>query len=144
MIKIKKMTETAQLPSKGSTYAAGFDLYADLSDNVAITPGETVMIDTGIAFELPAGAVGILAARSGLATKEGLALVNGVGVIDCDYRDSIKAAIHNYSNKKQTIKPFERVCQLLIIPCINDTLEEVDELSETDRGLNGFGSTGKA
>lgn len=141
-IAVKKLNENAKLPAYGSEYAAGADLYACLEGEVAIAPGQTAVIPTGIALELPVGYAGLIYARSGLATKKGLAPANKVGVVDCDYRGEVKVALHNHSAETQTVAPFERVAQLVITPYITARFEEAEALSETARGAGGFGSTG--
>lgn len=143
IVKIKKMNELAIIPTRGSDAAAGYDLYAILDkEQLAIAPHSTVMIDTGLAFALPDNTFGAIFARSGLASKKGLRPGNCVGVIDSDYRGSVKVALHNDSNKFQVITANERVAQLVILPYIPVEFEEVNELDETNRGKNGFGSTG--
>ena len=142
-IKIKKMNELAIIPKRGSDEAAGVDLHACISEPIYISPHETVKIDTGIAVELPNGTFGAIFARSGLATKEGLSPANKVGVIDSDYRNSIIVALHNHSNVSRVINPGERIAQLVVIPYVPIEFKEVNELSETNRGFGGFGSTGK-
>ena len=141
-VAIKKLSKKAILPSYGSEYAAGADLYACLDGDITINPHETVLIPTGIALELPVGYAGLIYARSGLATKKGLAPANKVGVVDCDYRGEVKVALHNHSNTYQTVAAGERVAQLVITPYITAKFVECDELSETVRGAGGFGSTG--
>ena len=142
-IKIKKMNDLAIIPTRGSEYSAGVDLHACISEPIYISPHETVKIDTGIAIELPKGTFGAIFARSGLATKEGLSPANKVGVIDSDYRNSIIVALHNHSNVSRVINPGERIAQLVVIPYVPIEFKEVNELSETNRGFGGFGSTGK-
>ncbi|MCD8308651.1 MAG: dUTP diphosphatase, partial [Clostridia bacterium] len=117
-------------------------LYACIKQDVTIPAGETVVIPTGIALELPVGYAGLIYARSGLATKKGLAPANKVGVVDCDYRGEVKVALHNHSNIPQTVAVKERIAQLVITPYITAVFEEKDELSSTVRGAGGFGSTG--
>lgn len=141
-VAIKKLSEKAILPSYGSEYAAGADLYACLDGEININPHETVLIPTGIALELPVGYAGLIYARSGLATKKGLAPANKVGVVDCDYRGEVKVALHNHSNTPQTVAAGERVAQLVITPYVTAKFIECDELSQTVRGAGGFGSTG--
>ena len=141
-VNIKKLNEKAAIPAYGSEYAAGADLYACLESEVTINPHETVVIPTGIALELPVGYAGLIYARSGLATKKGLAPANKVGVVDCDYRGEVKVALHNHSNVPQTVGTGERVAQLVITPYITAVFNETDELSQTVRGAGGFGSTG--
>lgn len=142
-IKIKKMNDLAIVPTQGSEEAAGVDLHACINESIYVSPHETVKIDTGIAIELPKSTFGAIFARSGLATKEGLAPANKVGVIDSDYRNSIIVALHNHSNMSRVINPGERIAQLVVMPYIPIEFKEVDKLSDTERGLGGFGSTGK-
>ena len=141
-VNIKKLNEKAVIPAYGSEYAAGADLYACLEGEQTIQPHETAVIPTGIALELPVGYAGLIYARSGLATKKGLAPANKVGVVDCDYRGEVKVALHNHSGAAQTVSAGERVAQLVITPYITANFCEVDELSQTVRGAGGFGSTG--
>ena len=142
-IKIKKLKENAIIPTRGSNQAAGYDLYACIDSTIYISPHETIKIDTGIAVELPDGTFGAVFARSGLATKEGLSPANKVGVIDSDYRNSIIVALHNHSNMSRTISPGERIAQLVVLPYLPIEFEEVEELSDTERGNGGFGHTRK-
>lgn len=142
-INIKKLKENAILPTVGSDKSAGWDLYACLDEKVTVQPGETVKIGTGLAMELPDLCFGGIFARSGLATKKGLAPANKVGVCDSDYRGEYIVALHNHSNTEQVVEPGERIAQLIVIPYIPVKFNEVEELSETDRGSGGFGSTGK-
>lgn len=142
-VKIQKLDKNAKIPVYGSEYAAGADLYACLGEEVKIPAGKTVVIPTGIALELPVGFAGLIYARSGLATKQGLAPANKVGVVDCDYRGEVKVALHNHSNEERTVAPGDRIAQLVITPYITAVFEERAELSETVRGAGGFGSTGK-
>ena len=141
-VNIKKLNNNAVIPAYGSAYAAGADLYACIDSPVVVNPHQTVLIPTGIALELPEGLAGLIYARSGLATKKGLAPANKVGVVDCDYRGEVKVALHNHSEIPQTVAVGERVAQLVITPYITAEFIEVDELSETVRGAGGFGSTG--
>ncbi|WP_029321238.1 dUTP diphosphatase [Butyrivibrio sp. AE3004] len=142
-VNIKKLTETATLPSRGSFAAAGYDLYADLQTEVTVKPHTTEKIGTGLAMEIPDGYFGGIYARSGIATKEGLRPANCVGVVDSDYRGEIIVAIHNDSDSDRTITPAERIAQIIIQPFLSVTFEETDELAESERGTGGFGSTGK-
>lgn len=142
-INVKKIKEAATLPTYGSAYAAGADLYACLEDTVTIEPSQTILIPTGIAMEIPVGYAGLIYARSGLASRKGLAPANKVGVIDADYRGEIMVALHNHSRAAATIEPQERIAQLVITPYITGCFHVVDELSGTDRGAGGFGSTGR-
>lgn len=141
-IKLKKLNDTAILPTYGSAYAAGADLYALPDTDVTIEPGQTVLIHTGIALELPIGYAGLIYARSGLASKKGLAPANKVGVVDCDYRGEVMVALHNHGTMTQTVSGGERIAQLVITPYITASFIEADELSDTARGAGGFGSTG--
>lgn len=141
-INIKKLSERAILPTYGSEYAAGADLYACIDADVTVQPHATVVIPTGLALELPVGYAGLIYARSGLATKKGLAPANKVGVVDCDYRGEVKVALHNHTDIPQTVAVGERVAQLVITPYITAEFVAADELSDTARGAGGFGSTG--
>ena len=141
-VNVKRLTPTAKLPVYGSDCAAGADLYSD-EEAFTVAPGETKLVHTGISLEIPEGYGGFVYARSGMATKRGLAPANKVGVIDADYRGEIMVALHNHSNAPQTVEAGERVAQLVIAPFLKAEFEEADELTETDRGAGGFGSTGK-
>lgn len=140
-VNVKKLNENAKLPVYGSEYAAGADLYAAEGD--VIPAGETRLIHTGIAVELPLGTVGLVYARSGLATKQDLAPANKVGVIDCDYRGEIMVSLHNHGKCERTVSAGDRIAQLVIAPYYVAEFEAVKELSATVRGEGGFGSTGK-
>lgn len=140
--KMKRVTTTAITPTRGSTQAAGWDLYADVGENTVVKPGETVKIGTGIAVAIPDGHVGLVFARTGLATKNGLAPANKVGVIDSDYRGEIFVPLHNHSETATVVSLNQRIAQL-VVPYANVEIEEVESLSETARGEGGFGSTGK-
>lgn len=141
-VKIKKLDERAVIPSYGSEYAAGFDLYAVLDEDVTIRSGETYLVHTGLAMEIPIGFAGMIFARSGLATKKGLAPANKVGVVDSDYRGEVMVALHNHSLEDRIISHGERIAQMVIMPFYNAEFLEVDKLDDTDRGSGGFGSTG--
>ena len=141
-VAIKKLNEKAIVPSYASEFAAGADLYACLEKDIIVNPHETVLIPTGIAMEIPQGYAGLIYARSGLATKKGLAPANKVGVIDSDYRGEVKVALHNHSENPQTVAMGERVAQLVITPYLTAQFTEQEELSQTVRGAGGFGSTG--
>lgn len=144
IVKVKKTDARASLPTYGSAQAAGADLYALIgAPSRAIAAGETAVIGTGLSFEIPEGYVGLVYARSGLATKRGLAPANKVGVIDSDYRGELKVALYNQSGETQTILEGERIAQLVIAPYLSATFEEADALSDTTRGAGGFGSTGR-
>ena len=142
-IRIKRLREGAQIPTYGTEYSAGADLYACLDASASIAPGQTVKIPTGIALELPEGTAGLVFARSSLGTKRGLAPANKVGVIDSDYRGELMVMLHNHGTETQTIAHGERVAQLLVVPVFTPGFVEAEELSDTDRGAGGFGSTGK-
>lgn len=142
-VNIKKINEKAVVPTYGSDYAAGADLYACLEEPVTIDVGETYLVKTGIAMELPEGYAGLIYARSGLATKKGLAPANKVGVVDSDYRGEVMVALHNHSGSSQIIEPGERIAQMIITPYIQGIYNVVEELSDTERGSGGFGSTGR-
>ena len=141
-IRVKKLKENAILPAYGSGEAAGADLYACLDAPVTIEPGETAWIPTGIALEVPKGCAGLVYARSSLGAKRGLAPANKVGVVDSDYRGEIRVVLLNHSKQSQTIEPGERVAQFLITPVLTPAYVEAEELTNTDRGAGGFGSTG--
>jgi len=140
-MKVKKLVPEAILPTYGTEDAAGMDLYA--ASEAEIAPQETAMISTGIAAEIPKGYVGLVFARSGLACKQGLAPANKVGVIDADYRGEIKVALHNHSKETKQVKAGDRIAQMAILPYLKVEIEEAEELSDTDRGAGGFGSTGR-
>jgi len=141
-IKVKKLNENATIPTQGSKYSAGFDLYAATTYTIEIEPHQTVKIGTGLAFELPEGTFGAIFARSGLATKKGLRPANCVGVCDSDYRGEYIVALHNDTNYVMTIEPNDRIAQLIVMNYNLIELTEVDELSDTERGDGGVGSTG--
>ena len=142
-IKVRRVSPTALLPTRGSSSAAGYDLYADLPEDAVIAPHTTVKIDTGLQFELPDGYFAGVFARSGIASKEGLRPANCVGVCDSDYRGNYIVAIHNDSEDERRITPHEKIAQMIVMPYLALEFEEVSELSDTDRGAGGFGSTGK-
>lgn len=141
-VNIKKLKPNATIPTYGSEYAAGADIYACINSTVIIGSGETVLVPTGLAMELPTGYAGLIYARSGLASKKGLAPANKVGVIDSDYRGEVLVALHNHSAVQASIEPGERIAQLVITPYIQAVFNEKNELDDTDRGTGGFGSTG--
>lgn len=147
IINIKKTDENAKIPTYGSIYAAGADLYAVIhneENKVEILPGETAFVDTGIAMEIPEGYVGLIYARSGLACKQGLAPANKVGVIDSDYRGNIMVALYNQSNEVRTVSEGDRIAQIIIQPVEQFGFNVKENLSDTVRGNGGFGSSGKA
>ena len=141
-IRVKKLHPRAKLPTYGSAEAAGADLYACLDEPVTVAPGETVWIPTGIALEVPKGCAGLVYARSSLGAKRGLAPANKVGVIDSDYRGEIRVVLLNHGKVIQTVEDGERVAQFLITPVLTPIYQESDELTDSDRGAGGFGSTG--
>lgn len=141
-INIKKLNEKATVPTYGSKFSAGADLYACTDSTIVIKAHTTEFVKTGIALEIPEGYVGLIYARSGLACKRHLAPANKVGVIDSDYRGEIMVALHNHSDKDAEIEPAERIAQLVITPYITAEFCEADELDNTERGSGGFGSTG--
>ena len=141
-VEIKKLDDEAIIPTYGSLDAAGADLYACISEPETILPHETKFIKTGIGMAIPKGLMGLVFARSGLASKRGLAPANKVGVVDADYRGEIMIALHNHSEQEQTIESKERIAQMVFVPYVKGLFEVVDELNETTRGAGGFGSTG--
>ena len=141
-VKIKKLNENAILPTYGSPFAAGADLYACEGKEITIEAGKTVLVHTGIALEIPEGYAGFIYARSGIASKRGLAPANKVGVVDSDYRGEIMVALHNHSDADQTIADGERIAQMVIAPYLAVNFILADELDDTVRGAGGFGSTG--
>ena len=142
-IAVKKLNENAVLPTYGSSYAAGADLYALCDEEIVFAPHETKLVKTGLAMEIPEGYAGLIYARSGLASKRSLAPANKVGVIDADYRGEIMVPLHNHGCVDQQVAPGERVAQMLITPVLTPAYVEADELSDTARSSGGFGSTGK-
>ena len=142
-VRVKKLHPNAQLPTYGSAFAAGADLYACLEEAVTIQPGETFWVPTGIALEVPVGCAGLVYARSSLGAKRGLAPANKVGVVDSDYRGEVRVVLLNHSKEPQTIQPGERVAQFVITPVLTPAYVESEELDDTTRGAGGFGSTGK-
>lgn len=141
---VKFLNEYAKVPTRGSAYAAGYDLYAAIDKPIIIFPGDTVSVTTGLAMEIPENYFGAIFARSGLATKRGLRPANCVGVVDADYRGEVIVAIHNDSDKIQQIEPGERIAQMVFLPYQSvGNFKVVDELNDTTRGAGGFGSTGR-
>ena len=141
-VPVKKLDPRAQLPTYGSADAAGADIYALTDGPVTIAPGQTVLIHTGLAFAIPKGYVGLIHARSGLATKQGLAPANKVGVIDADYRGELMVALHNHGREPRVVNDGERIAQMIITPYLTAQFAETDQLDDTQRGAGGFGSTG--
>lgn len=142
-VNIIKLNENATIPTYGSQFSAGADLYACNEEPIVIKPHQTVLVKTGIALEIPEGYAGLIYARSGIATKRGLAPANKVGVVDSDYRGEVMVALHNHSSIVQEIEPNERIAQLVVTPFLKVDFCETDELTDTVRGEGGFGSTGK-
>ena len=141
-VSVKRLDPRAKLPAYGSADAAGADLYALTDGPVTIAPGQTVLIHTGLALAIPQGYVGLVYARSGLATKQGLAPANKVGVIDADYRGELMVSLHNHSGEERTVEHGDRIAQLVIAPYLTARFQEMEELDDTARGSGGFGSTG--
>ena len=134
-INIKKLDADAVLPTRGSSQAAGYDLYAKSSEDTVIPPHKTVMVGTGLAMEIPEGYFG--------ASKQGLRPANCVGVVDSDYRGEFMIALHNDTDEERVIAGKERIAQMVVMPYLSVEFEEVEELNETERGEGGFGSTGR-
>lgn len=141
-INIKKLDEQAMLPTRGSEQAAGWDLYSNNKEAVTIDAHATVMIGTGLSMAIPDGYFGAIYARSGLATKQGLRPANCVGVVDSDYRGELIVSLHNDTNEAKVVNPHERIAQLVVMPYLEVSFSEQERLDETQRGDNGFGSTG--
>lgn len=142
-LKIKKLTETAVVPVRATEGSAGLDLSADISESIVLNGGDTAVIPTGIAIEIPEGYVAYIFARSGLSIKHGITLLNAVGVIDSDYRGELKVGVINLKKEPYEIKQGERIAQLVIMPVSLMPVEKALELTDTKRGDGGFGSTGK-
>ena len=142
-VRIKKLDENAIIPTYGSPFAAGADLYASVDEPVTVEAGETKLVPTGFAFEIPEGYAGFVYARSGLASKRNLAPANKVGVIDSDYRGEFIVVLHNHGDAPQTVSSGERIAQLLVVPVLMTGFAECDTLDDTERAAGGFGSTGK-
>ena len=141
-VKFIKLNENATVPSYGTEFSAGADLYSLSDGDIEIKPDETVIIHTGIALQIPNGYAGMIFARSGIATKRGLAPANKVGVIDSDYRGEIMVPLYNHSKTTQTVAKGERIAQLIIMPYVAANFTEADTLEDTERSSGGFGSTG--
>lgn len=152
-IKVKKLREDAIIPTRGSTEAAGIDLYACIDEEdvfeygngygVLIDPGETYTVDTGIAFDIPEGYFGAVFVRSSIGFKKNLRLANGTGVIDFDYKGNVRVCLHNFGTETQEIRHGDRIAQIVLLPYVTFPIEEVEELTETERGTGGIGSTGR-
>lgn len=141
-VKIKKLDEKAIVPTYGTEYSAGADLYNAEEAPVTIEAGETRLIHTGLSFEIPEGCAGFIFARSGLAAKRGLAPANKVGVVDSDYRGEVMVSLFNQSSQPQTVEYGERIAQMVIMPFVKADFEISEKLGDTVRGEGGFGSTG--
>ena len=142
-VKVKRVSDLAVLPVRGSSNAAGYDLFAAIPEQMMVEPHTTVKVDTGLQFELPDGYFAGIFARSGIATREGLRPANCVGVCDSDYRGNYIVSIHNDSDTLRVITPGEKIAQMIVLPYLPLEFEEADDLSSTERGDGGFGSTGK-
>lgn len=142
-VRFKRLNDLAKIPTRGSKFSAGYDLYAATEYDIQIPPHSTVKIGTGLVMDIPVGWFGGVFARSGIATDRGLRPANCVPVIDCDYRGEWLIPLHNDSNETMTVQAGERIAQLVILPYQDIDFKEVDELSKTDRGEGGFGSTGE-
>lgn len=143
-VNFKKLDANAHAPTYGSDYAAGADLYALTNgETLKFAPNQTILVHTGLAVEVPDGYAGLIYARSGIASKRGLAPANKVGVVDSDYRGEVMVALHNHSGVEQEIADGERIAQFVIAPFLKADFCECEELSDTVRGEGGFGSTGK-
>lgn len=142
-VRFKRLNDLAKIPTRGSKFSAGYDLYAATDYDIQIPPHSTVKIGTGLAIELPVGWFGAIFARSGIATNRGLRPANSVGICDADYRNEYIVALHNDTTETKTVQAGERIAQLVILPCQDIDFKEVDELHDTDRGMGGFGSTGE-
>ena len=141
-INIKLLNDKAIVPTYGSDFSAGADLYANINEKMMISAGETQFVKTGLSLEIPEGLVGLIYARSGLGCKQGLAPANKVGVIDSDYRGEIIIALHNHSNEIRVINPNDRIAQIVFTPYIKGVFNITNSLNDTKRGTGGFGSTG--
>ena len=141
-VSVKRLDPRAKLPAYGSADAAGADLYALTDGPVTIAPGQTELIHTGLSLAIPQGYVGLVYARSGLATRQGLAPANKVGVIDADYRGELMVSLYNHSGETRTVECGDRIAQLVIAPYLTARFQEAEELDDTERGKGGFGSTG--
>lgn len=142
-VKVKKLKENAVVPKRATSGSAGADLYACIDEPITIAPGSLAMIPTGLAIELESSdCAAFLFARSGLGVKHGITLSNGVGVVDSDYRGEVCVGLCNVSNESYTINAGERIAQMVIMPVKPAEFVLADDLSDTERGAGGFGSTG--
>lgn len=142
-LKIQRLSPTASLPQRATGQSAGLDLRADLAQPVTLPPGGSHLFSTGLAIALPEGTVGLIFGRSGLGIRHGIAPSNAVGVLDADYRGEVMVGLHNHSQVPYTVKPGERIAQLVVLPAALPAVEEVPLLDGTERGAGGFGSTGR-
>lgn len=142
-LKIKKMRDNAIIPTKGSKEAAGIDLYACIDEPVKLEPNEFRIIPSGIGCDFPNGYYGMVAIRSSLGIKRQLGLINQIGIIDNDYKNEILIGIKNYGDETQIIEPNERIAQMILSPYVNVEIKQIDELTYSERGLGGIGSTGR-
>jgi len=142
-VRFKRLNDLAKIPTRGSKFSAGYDLYAATDKDIQIPPHSTVKIGTGLAMELPVGWFGAIFARSGIATKRGLRPANAVGICDEDYKGEYIVALHNDTTETKTVQAGERIAQLILLPYQTIDFKEVDELHDTERGIGGFGSTGE-
>ena len=143
-LQIQRLRPYATIPTQATAGSAGYDLYAALEAPVSIPVGEIVRIPTGIAAAPDRKDVALfIMARSGLASKHGINLANGVGLVDSDYRGEIAVGLVNLSGEDYTIQPGDRIAQLMVVPVVQPTVTLADELDETDRGSGGLGSTGR-
>lgn len=142
-VDFKKLNNLAKTPTRGSEWAAGYDLYAAIDQAIDIAPHSTVKVGTGLSFALPHGTFAALVARSGIATKRGLRPANCVGICDSDYRGEYMVAVHNDSDEMQSVEPGERIAQMVVLPSFQIDFIEVKDLSDTERGAGGFGGSGR-
>lgn len=142
-VRFKRLNDLAKIPTRGSKFSAGYDLYAATDKDIQIPPHSTVKIGTGLAMDLPNGYFGAIVARSGIATKRGLRPANALGVCDEDYKGEYIVALHNDTTETKTVQAGERIAQLILLPYQTIDFKEVDELHDTERGIGGFGSTGE-
>lgn len=143
IVKIRKLEHfRGDLPMYQTPFASGFDVRAQLEGNMILAPGERAMIPTGLSFEIPLGFEIQARPRSGLAAKQGLTVLNTPGTIDADYRGEVKIILVNLGKESVEIKDQDRIAQLVLCPVIQASFEVVTELSESERGVGGFGSTG--
>lgn len=141
-LKVKKMRDNAIIPTRGSDEAAGIDLYVCTDEPISILPGRCSIFTSGIACDFPEGYFGAVQVRSSVGIKRNLALMNGLGIIDNDYKGEIMIGLYNYGVKTQVINPGERIAQMVLLPYVKYDITETNTLEETDRGTNGIGSTG--